>query len=416
MPPRILLATFDGGGNLPPLVAIARELVNRGDEVRVIAGTFVPGGPPSARLRDALEHVGCEVANLAAPTGAGEPPSTESVVADIPREFVLLQGLVMFASLASHWALAVSTEILGTAAGRHPRGCVPAGCRVRRRGGGFPYVVLQHTILDHRLLPPAMTGDASADSSGYRDVFAKAALPHLNEARDHLGLPHTTDAMEWELAAAGLLVLTSPAFDDVPEHLPPTWRYTGAVLDDPSLSSTWDSPWPVDDARPLVVASSTTTGLAAVWRPAITSIIEACVDLPIRVLLTIGTHLQPSDFPHHENICIRDRVPHDAVLPQAAMIISQCGHGTVMAALRQGVPIVCIPGFGDQPEVAARIVQRGAGVRLRTRPSPEDVRAAVSTLLTDPSYRQAAARLGDIISRERGAFVAANAIEAALRE
>lgn len=415
MPPRILLVTFDGGGNLPPLVGIARELVDRGDEVRVIAGTFVPGGSPSTRLRDALERVGCEVANLAAPTGAGEPPSTESVIADIPREFVLLQGLVMFASLASHWALAVSTEISKW----RPDVilvdvCLP-GVAFAAEAADCPYVVLQHTILDHRLLPPAMTGDASADSSSYREVFAKAALPHLNKARDHLGLRHTTDAMEWELAAARLLVLTSPAFDDVPKHLPPTWRYTGAILEDPSVSSTWDSPWPADDARPLVVASSTTTGLAAIWRPAIASIIEACADLPIRLLLTIGTHLQPSDFPQHENICIRDRVPHDAVLPQAAMIISQCGHGTVMAALRHGVPIVCIPGFGDQPEVAARIVQRGAGVQLRTRPSSEDVRATVSTLLTDPSYRQAAARLGDIISRERGAFVAANAIEAALR-
>ncbi len=410
----ILLVTFDGGGNLPPLVGIARELVDRGHDVRVIGGSLVPGGMPSPRLREAFERVGCEVVVLAAAVGIGEPPSTDTVVAAIPRELAFMQALAMFASLSSHWALALAPQI----AERRPAlilvdVCLP-GAALAAEAAGVPYAVLHHTILDHRLIPGEANTNADGDSSHYREVYANAVLPYLNDARVQLGLAPTADPRQWELAAARVLVLTSPVFDGIPEGLPSHWRYTGAVFDAASAAPSWDTPWLADDPRPFILASSTTTSFAAVWKPAIASIVEACADLPVRVLLTIGPHIEPSEFPQHENICIRERVPHDAVLPHAALIISQCGHATTMAALRRGVPIVCIPGFADQPEVAARVVLRGAGVRLRTRPSPEDVRTAVTKLLMDPSYREGAERMADAISRENGAVVAADEIESSL--
>jgi len=411
----IVFVTFDGGGNVPPLVGIARELVDRGHRVRVIGGTLVPGGMPSPRLREAFERVGCEVVALAAAVGIGEPPSTAIVVAAIPRQYAFMQVLAMCASLSSHWALSVAPQI----AERRPDIVLVdvslPGAALAAEAAGVPYAGLHHTILDHRLLPEEANTIAAGDSSHYREVYTNVALPYLNEAREHLGLPPTGDPWQWQLAAERMLVLTSPAFDGIPETLPSHWRYTGAVRDQPSGSQSWDSPWLADDPRPLVVASSTTTSYAAIWKPAIAAIVDACAVLPVRLLLTIGSHLDASEFPAHENVCIRERVPHDAVLPKAALIISQCGHGTTMTALRHGVPIVCIPGFADQPEVAARIVVRGTGVRLRTRPSAEDVRTAVTTVLTEPSYKEAAQRLGDIIARENGAAVAADEVESVLR-
>ena len=47
---RFLFATWDGGGNVPPTLALARQLLGRGHSVRVL-------GPPSVRLR--FEGVGC---------------------------------------------------------------------------------------------------------------------------------------------------------------------------------------------------------------------------------------------------------------------------------------------------------------------------------------------------------------------
>ena len=49
-------------------------------------------------------------------------------------------------------------------------------------------------------------------------------------------------------------------------------------------------------------------------------------------------------------------VPHARGFPHVAAIVSQGGHETVLKALAHGLPLVCLPLCGDQPEVAARVL------------------------------------------------------------
>jgi UDP:flavonoid glycosyltransferase YjiC (YdhE family) len=109
---------------------------------------------------------------------------------------------------------------------------------------------------------------------------------------------------------------------------------------------------------------------------------------------------------------MRDYVPHEAVLPLASAVISQCGHGTTMAALRHGLPMVCVPVFGDQPDVAARVVHHGAGIRLSTTSTTPEFRDAIRAVVGEPRYREAARRLAEVMSAEDGACRAADEIEA----
>ena len=44
--------------------------------------------------------------------------------------------------------------------------------------------------------------------------------------------------------------------------------------------------------------------------------------------------------------------------------------GTVTRALAAGVPLVCMPMGRDQPDVAARVIHAGAGLRLRPGSRP----------------------------------------------
>jgi UDP:flavonoid glycosyltransferase YjiC (YdhE family) len=136
------------------------------------------------------------------------------------------------------------------------------------------------------------------------------------------------------------------------------------------------------------------------------------VELGARGLLTIGPSIDPARLPSGENLAYRSFVPHSAVLPLASAIVSQCGHGTTMAALRHGVPMVCVPVFGDQPDVAARVVHQGAGIRLSTTSTTVEFRDAIWAVVGDPSYREAARRLAEVMSAEDGAARAADEIEA----
>ena len=67
--------------------------------------------------------------------------------------------------------------------------------------------------------------------------------------------------------------------------------------------------------------------------------------------------------------------------------------------LLAGVPVVVVPGGGDQWELANRVVRQGSARLIRPL-SPEELIAGVTEVLSDPGYRQAARRAGDSIDRE----------------
>src|SRR5207237_10847939 len=115
--------------------------------------------------------------------------------------------------------------------------------------------------------------------------------------------------------------------------------------------------------------------------------------LPVRGLVTLGPALAPDQFQAPANVVLTPFVPHALILPQVAAIVSQCGHGTVMKALAAGVPLVCLPLLGDQPDIAARVVHAGAGVRLPQDASSTAIRTAIQRVMTAPGFRDGAQRL-----------------------
>lgn len=84
-----------------------------------------------------------------------------------------------------------------------------------------------------------------------------------------------------------------------------------------------------------------------------------------------------------------------------------------MKALAHGVPLVCIPLVGDQPDNAARVVAHGAGLRLERESTPEQIRAAIESVLTRPGFSNSARRMAEALAKEDGAHTAADEIETA---
>ncbi|MDT5165987.1 MAG: hypothetical protein QOC88_2881, partial [Mycobacterium sp.] len=81
----------------------------------------------------------------------------------------------------------------------------------------------------------------------------------------------------------------------------------------------------------------------------------------------------------------------DALLAQADVVICGGGHGMVAKALLAGVPLVIVPGGGDQWEIANRVARHGSG-RLVRPLTGEALASAVADVLATPSYRAAAQR------------------------
>jgi UDP:flavonoid glycosyltransferase YjiC (YdhE family) len=83
----------------------------------------------------------------------------------------------------------------------------------------------------------------------------------------------------------------------------------------------------------------------------------------------------------------------DDLLARADLAICGSGHGIVAKALLAGVPMVVVPGGGDQWEIANRVVRQGSAVLVRPL-SADALAAAASEVLSSQTYRDAAQRAG----------------------
>ncbi len=90
------------------------------------------------------------------------------------------------------------------------------------------------------------------------------------------------------------------------------------------------------------------------------------------------------------------RVRQDELLRIADVVVCGGGHGMLSKTLLAGVPVVVVPGGGDQWELANRVVRQGSA-RLVRPLTGETLVAEVGEVLSDPRFRDAARRAGESV-------------------
>ncbi|MBK9714482.1 MAG: glycosyltransferase family 1 protein [Kouleothrix sp.] len=237
--------------------------------------------------------------------------------------------------------------------------------------------------------------------------------------RETLGLPRLR-SIGWEArtAARGDLFLYgfSPRVAARPTDWParfhvtgywfldaaPGWQPAAELLDflaggEPPLYVGFGSTGAESDASLLAIVAR---ALALAGRRAILSVGERdrrSVDLPPGVLPI-------------------DAVPHDWLFPRLAAVVHHGGVGTTAAALRAGIPAVCVPFGTDQLFWARQIAALGcAPPPLPRRALSAERLAAAIAAVGAPPYRARAAALAALIGAERGVERAVALIQSHLR-
>jgi UDP:flavonoid glycosyltransferase YjiC (YdhE family) len=88
----------------------------------------------------------------------------------------------------------------------------------------------------------------------------------------------------------------------------------------------------------------------------------------------------------------------DELLAHADLVICGGGHGMVAKTLLAGVPLVVVPGGGDQWEIANRVARQGSAKLIRPL-TAEALAIAVNVVLSTPRYREAARTAASGIDR-----------------
>ena len=116
--------------------------------------------------------------------------------------------------------------------------------------------------------------------------------------------------------------------------------------------------------------------------------IDAVRDLRHNVIVTTGPGIDPASFePLPAHIAIAPFVPQALILKHCVAVVSHTGSGTMLGALAEGLPQVCLPMGADQFSNADQIARTGAGVVVSPDAhTPQTIRAAITEVLDNPSY------------------------------
>jgi len=235
-------------------------------------------------------------------------------------------------------------------------------------------------------------------------------------AAEYLGLPHASVQVgthcppepPWDLvgvelsrarAAFGLdgeptfamlyryLHLSSmpPSFQRLGGFRPATTQTVRPVVFDesgPESLPSWMGHLP---PRPVVYLSMGTV----VNRPDVLQrLVVALRILPVTVIMTVGRDHDPAAFrPAPPNVHIERYIPQSLLFPRCDLVVTHGGYNTVLAALANGLPMVVVPIFSDQPENARRCEALGLARVVRgPLPPAEEIAQVASSVLSDPSY------------------------------
>ena len=414
-----LLASWGTLGNLSPLLTAGRLLRQKGHHVRVMA---------DPAMRAEIEAADFEfVTWRRAPTGEAADPTDFSDIRDWMRRALFVP--------AAAYAADIQDEI-----GRMPTDAILSldilfGAALGAEASDVPFAFLSPHVSIRTLpgMPPATSGlgqpktpqdraEVAAASAGLAAAM-NASLHILNRARVELGLPALADIMDLFDRADRLLLATSQAFDFQADSLPDNFRYVGPLLDVPNWSKSlqakslqarplqaeslqakslqpksWQAPWPAQSDRPRALVACSTG--AQGQRDLFQRVINAIGTVDVDALATTGPNLDVADLRAPKNVYLLRGAPHDLVMKEVSVVISQGGHGTVTRSLVNGLPQLILPMARDQAGNAARVVAKGAGLLLPPAASEAEIAATINRLITDPQFKAAARRVGDAIKAD----------------
>jgi MGT family glycosyltransferase len=391
---RFLLTSWGTLGNLSPLLTAGRQLRQRGHHVRVMA---------DPAMRAEVEVSDFEfVTWRRAPAGEAADPTDFSDMQDWMRRAMFVPAGAYAADIKDEIDRAPTDAILTLD--------ILLGAALGAEASGVPFAFLSPHVSIRVLpgMPPAISGLGQPETPEERaeveaanamwSVAFNVSLPILNKARVELGLPMISDIMHLFDRADRLLLATSQAFDFQADSLPDNFRYVGPLLDVPSWSKAWQVPWSEESDRPRVLIACSTG--AQGQRDLFQSVVDAVGMVEVDALVTTGPNLNISELCAPKNVHMLRGAPHDQVMKDVSLVISQGGHGTVNRSLINGVPLLILPMGRDQAANAARVEAKGAGLQLSPVASKTDIAAAIDRLIAEPQFKAAARRVGDAIKAD----------------
>lgn len=354
-----------GGGGVPPQLAVCEALLEAGHDVIVIA---------DPQIKAQAERIGARFEAIQEPPLPPDPTWEEIHRWSLKEKF-----------LGSTYA-----EVMRSAIDRHgPDRILVDGAlfsaQVEASASGIPYAALWVQL--------ALTAETWAGGPDPQDQALN--LAKHNDHRSQRGLAEVAAIRDTHLEADWLLTLSYEPLNRARRRVSPNLHFVGAPL--PKTSDV-EVDLPPGDS-PLVLVGFSTTPITTATH--LQTVVDGLQGLDVRALVTLGRiELGELDLP--PNVAETRFAPHDQILPDADLMVSHVGHGSLCAAARHGVPMLALPWGRDQHVNAETVVGMGIGFSLPSDSKPAEIAEAAGHLLADDNIRRTCSELAAEIATHDG--------------
>ncbi|PRB18345.1 glycosyltransferase [Microbacterium sp. MYb62] len=401
-----LITCTPAHGHVVPLLQIARHLISRGHVVSFLT---------SSRYADRVEAAGARFVAL--------PLDADIDLDDADGAFPERVGLTGPAALRFDMStLFVRPGASQLAAVRAELGAHPVDAVLTEPlfvGGALlqllpeserpPVVVLGIFPLGARSRDTAPFGLGVTPLPGPIGRVRNAFLRTVAERAIFGGVQKEADAMarrevgrdlggfvlDWAGRADAYVQFTVPEFEYPRADLPASVHFAGPLPptpSDPALPVWWAD---LDGSRPVVHVTQGTIANSDFGQLVLPTIAALAASDALVVVSTGGRPVDALAGKLPANVRVAEYLPYDRLLPRVDVLVTNGGYGGVQQALAHGIPLVVAGQTEDKVEVCARVGWSGAGVNLRTSTAgAAQVARAVDRVLTNPSFRVNAERLG----------------------
>ena len=422
MPYRFLIVTMPVPGHVAPFAPLVRELLRRGHQVvwygsRHFRKGIEATGARFTPMRDEIDYGDAQYDKHF--PGRTQLEGLKKVVFDFEHLFVNVIP-AMIEDIAHVLQNYPADALLGDPA--------VAATRILSETQDFPAAVLNITVVGYQSRDMAAFGLGLPFDNTFvgrlRNRLTYWLIDHVvfrsvNRAYTRLAKQHRWPVQPFRPSVSPYLHLQPmvPSFEYPLSDMPSTLHFIGVLLPESPSHFTQPAWWDrvVTSGKPVVLVTQGTvaTNPDELIRPTLEALAEEDVWV---VATTGGKKASDLGFPIPSNAIVEPFIPFVTIMSHIQLYVTNGGYGGICIALAHGVPVISAGTTEDKTEVGARVAHSGVGLNLKTnRPSAAQIRAAVRSILDEPSYANRARAIRDELAKHDAASEAAALLEALAR-
>ncbi|MCI1581182.1 MAG: glycosyl transferase [Clostridium beijerinckii] len=390
---KALFVNMLGHGHVNPTIGIVRELINRGEDVTYIAGE---------EFRDKIEKTG---AKFIGHKNLFDLSSLITSSLNLETNEKLLNALNTFKEIIEEifkldekfdYIIYDSSFVLGGEVGRV--------LNIPTISSSSIFAINEKIIKS--LLDLPISQEFKLKMEGAKPKIKEILSSHnyvdfVNQLQEKYNIKFPSMVDRSEKKGMLNIVYTSKYFQPYSESFDESYKFIGSSVIDRKESIDFDLS--NDEDKKVIYIS-----LGTIFNNSI-EFYECCFkafcNMNVKVIMSVGRKIDISIFKNiPTNFIVRNYVPQLEVLKYADVFITHGGMNSTNEGLYFNIPLILIPQSVDQPFVANRVAELGAGIVIeKNRITPEALNKCVAEILSDDNFNINSEKIGESL-REAGGY------------